>query len=64
MKRHIEYTPMEDEIHVTDRREVLGGVFGTVIIEPIQQHDLLLFFQVSRNTILAQSKIHSPKRRD
>ena len=43
VKKDIENTPVEEEIKIIDRREALGGVFGTVIIEPLQQHDLETF---------------------
>lgn len=51
MKKDIENAPVEEEIRVVDRRDALKGVFGTVRIEPLQQHDLETFFQVSRSTI-------------
>ena len=41
----------EDEIKVQDKRVALGGVFGTVTTEPMKQHDVETFMQVSRGTI-------------
>ena len=51
VKKDIENAPVEEEIRVVDRRDALKGVFGTVRIEEIEQHDLETFFQVSRSTI-------------
>ncbi|VDH97178.1 Hypothetical predicted protein [Mytilus galloprovincialis] len=51
VKKDIENAPVEDEIKVVDRRHALKGVFGTVRIDPLQQHDLETFFQESRSNI-------------
>ncbi|VDI33807.1 Hypothetical predicted protein [Mytilus galloprovincialis] len=51
VKRDIENAPVENEIESFDRRDALKGVFGTVVIKPLKQHDLETFFQISRGTI-------------
>ena len=50
VKKHVENTTVEDQIKIIDRRETLEGVFGTITIEPLQQH-LETFFRVRGGTI-------------
>ena len=51
VKKDIENAPMEDEIKLVDQRDALKGVFGTVIIKKLKEHDLETFFQASYSTI-------------
>lgn len=51
VKKNIKNDPVEDEIKVVNQHDALKGVFGTVKINPLQQHDLEMFFQISRSTI-------------
>ncbi|VDI17590.1 Hypothetical predicted protein [Mytilus galloprovincialis] len=51
VEEDIKNAPVEDEINVTDRRQALNGVFGTVVIEPAKQHDVATFLKVSRSTV-------------
>ena len=64
VKRDIENAPVEEEIRVVDRRDALKGVFSTVRIEPLQQHDLETFFQVSRRTISMTIEDALPRKKD
>ncbi|VDI42200.1 Hypothetical predicted protein [Mytilus galloprovincialis] len=53
VEEDIKNAPVEDEIKVTDRRQALNDVFGTVVIEPAKQHDVTTFLKVSRSTVTA-----------
>ncbi|VDI43458.1 Hypothetical predicted protein [Mytilus galloprovincialis] len=51
VKKNIENAHVKEEIKIVDRRDALKGVFGTITIEPLRQHDMLTFFDVSQSTI-------------
>ncbi|VDI35302.1 Hypothetical predicted protein [Mytilus galloprovincialis] len=51
VKKNIENARVKEEIKIVDRRDASKGVFGTITIEPLKQHDMLTFFDVSQSTI-------------
>ena len=53
IEEDIKNAPVEDEIKVIDGRKALNGVFGTVVIEPVKQHDVTTFLKVSKSTVTA-----------
>ena len=51
VEENIKNTPTEEEIKITDRREALNDVFGTVVIKPLKPHDVATFLKLSQGTV-------------